>query len=462
MRKHVVILALCFGLVPFTAATVTAVTVDEYGDLFDAVLNNMLDNYTWELDEEGEPIIGNWDLDEMYDSTLFAPDILYRLSRDPDYGDQADRARVRLLADQTVSFEMGKLSQYLRGDDSVMLEAFAGAPCLIDAFRETRRPTYNLLLTAALYIVQGIVAEEPNMLGDYMGYVCADGLVGFYALYFADVEGALSGYMAQEIGFQVLDAAVQKYWDPVDERFWPIYNLYEDGWMLMGLAYAYGTTGDEEFKYMADAVMAEIDTNLWDDVTGDGGYWEYTDYMYKPELGPWKKLSTHERTARAMLHWYEFTGDPDYLDQARKMLDYVEGHLCAEDCNHPGETICYHHWTEVSGLPHLISDPEDPGYDPYYEHPFCTGCNFNLLIDIYLLNKFVQESEDYPRTAGPCGTMVTGTATPHAQALAGLLLLSLPGLFIFALKKWSYASSTKQVVGEREKGQGSRVVERRR
>ncbi len=66
---------------------------------------------------------------------------------------------------------------------------------------------------------------------------------------------------------------------------------------------------------------------------------EYTDFMYKPEPGPWKKLSTHERLARAMLHWFEFTGDAAYLDQARKMLDYVETHLCTEDCYQPGVFI---------------------------------------------------------------------------------------------------------------------------
>jgi hypothetical protein len=136
-----------------------------------------------------------------------------------------------------------------------------------------------------------------------------------------------------------------------------------------------------------------------------------------------------------MLHWFEFTGDPDYLDQARKMLDYVEAHLCTEDCYQPGETICYHHWTTVSGLPHLVSDPDDPGYDPYYEYPFCTGCNFNLLIDIYLLNLFVQQSGNYPRTAGPCGTMVTGSASTPAKAFAGMVLLSLPALFIVARKR---------------------------
>ena len=435
MKRMLAILSLCFGLSAFSASRVQAVTLDEYGGLFHAVLDNMMDHYAWQLDEQGNPIVGNWDMDEMYDSTLFAPDILYRLSNDPDYGDAAARARVLLLADQTVGYEMKMLGRYLLGDDSVMLEAFAGAPCLIDAFREKRQPSLNLIVTAAIYIVQGLIAEEPNFLGEYMGYVCADGLVAFYALYFADVEGRGTGYMAQNIGLQVLDRAVQRYWDPVEERFWPIYNLYEDGWMLMALAYAYGITGDVDYKYMADAVMAEIDTNLWDDVSGDGGYWEYTDYMYKPELGPWKKLSTHERIARAMLHWFEFTGEAAYLDQARKMLDYVEGHLCAEDCYQAGETICYHHWTQVSGLPHLISDPEDPGYDPYYDNPFCTGCNFNLLLDIYLLNKFAQESAHYPRPAGACGTVLSGTATLPAQAAAGILLLSLPAVFLPAARR---------------------------
>lgn len=435
MKRHLVIPFVCLGWLTLSVNPLPAVTVDEYGDLFNAVLNNMMDNYTWQLDDQGNPIVGNWDMDEMYDSTLFAPDILYRLAGDPDYGDTAARARCLDLADQTVAYEMEMLNRYLGGDDSLMLEAFAGAPCLIDAFRAKHRASYSILLTAALFIVQGIIAEEPNFLGDYMGYVCANGLVGFYALYFADVEGFLAGYLAQNIGLQVLDSAVQRYWDPVEERFWPIYNLYEDGWTLMGLAYAYGVTANVDYKYMADAVMAEIDTNLWDDVSGDGGYWEYFDYYYKPELGRWKKLSTHERTARGMLHWFEVTGDPDYLDQARKMLDYVEAHLCTEDCYQPGQTICYHHWTEVSGLPHVISNPEDPGYDPYYENPFCTGCNFNLLIDIYLLNKFAQESSDYPRPVGVCGTLVSGTANTAVAAAASLALLALPGLFILGTRR---------------------------
>jgi LPXTG-motif cell wall-anchored protein len=89
----------------------------------------------------------------------------------------------------------------------------------------------------------------------------------------------------------------------------------------------------------------------------------------------------------------------------------------------------------VSGLPHLISDPDDPGYDPYYDNPFCTGCNFNLLIDIYLLNKFTQASSGTPRQTGVCGTLVSGTASTPATASAGIALLALPGLFILIKRR---------------------------
>ena len=424
-------LALCF----FPAVKGHGVVIDEYGELFNAVLNNMMDNYTWQLDDEGNPIVGNWGEDEMYDSTLFAPDILYRLASDPDYGDETARARAFTLADQTVAYEMDALVRYILGDETMMLEAFAGAPCLIDAYAAKGDLIYSVILTAALTIVKGIVAEEPNFLGDYMGYVCANGLVGYYGLSFGDVEKKIAGLIAQNIGLEVLDAAVARYWVEADGRFWPIYNLYEDGWMLMGLAYAYGITGDEQYKTMADLVMIEIDTRLWDDESPSGGYWEYEPYLFKPSLGHWKKLSTHERIARAMLHWYEVTGDAGYLDQARKMLDYTRDNLCTEDLNQPGRTICYHHWTEVTGLPHAISDENDPGYDPYYPHPFCTGCNFNLLIDIYLLNKFVQESEQYPRPVGACGQIVSARNAAPAEASAGLAVLGLPGLLIVLLKR---------------------------
>ena len=434
MKRRYLALLLCLVLSLSAAGAAQAVTIDEYGDLFHAVLDNMMDHYAWEDDEFGNPIIGNWDGDEMYDSTLFAPDILYRLALDPDYGDEAARERAFVLAEQTVEYETGVLFEYLFGNEAVMMEAFAGAPCLIDAFKVSRNPFYNLVLTAALSRVRGIVAEEPNFLGDYMGYVCANGLVGFYSLYFADVEKILTAGGAQDIGLEVIGETIERYWDDEAGRFWPIDNLYENGWMLMGLAYAYGATANGEYKVMADAVMHEIDTNLWDDVSGDGGYWEYEDYTYKPALGRWKKLSTHERIARAMLHWFEVTGDTGYLDQARKMLTYTEGHLCAEDCCQPGETVCYHHWTETTGLPHAIADPEDPGYDPYYDNPFCTGCNFNLLIDIYLLNKFVQEADNYPRPIGACGRLASGRA-PIAASAGGLMLV-LPAAFILVMKRF--------------------------
>lgn len=443
---------LVLALVAAFPAAGRGVVLNEYGDLFDAVLSNLIDNYAWELDEEGRPIVGNWDRDEMYDSTLFAPDILFRLAADPDTGDETVRAQMRTLAWQTVNYEMSLLMRYLLGDDGVKLEAFAGAPCLIDALRASGDWIYNLILTGAMIMVRDIVMQEPNFLGEYMGYVCAYGLVGYYALSFADVEKHLTGQMAEEIGLQVLDVAVQRHWVEEDGRFWPIYNLYEDGWMLMGLAYAYGVTGNEEYKTMADLVMEEIDTSLWDTANPTGGYWEYEPYMYKPELGRWKKLSTHERIARGMLHWFEVTGDPAYLDQARKMLDYTRDNLCVEDCYQPGRIMCYHHWTEVTGLPHMVSDESDPRYDPYYPHPFCTGCNFNLLIDIYLLNKFVQESGKYPRRIGACGTVASvepGRDSAWASAVGGAVL-ALPLLCVAVLKRRYRGRLRRETVGTRE------------
>jgi|GEM_PF-1697368 len=438
LRKPLLLVLFCLGLVVAFPAAGRGVVLNEYGDLFDAILSNLVDNYAWQLDEQGQPIVGNWDQDEMYDSTLFAPDILFRLAADPDYGDETVRAQMGTLAWQTINYEMSKLFQYLMGDNSVMLEAFAGAPCLIDALRVSGDFIYNLILTGAMIMVRDIVVQVPNFLGEYMGYVCADGLVAYYALKFADVEKKLTGQMAEDIGLQVLDMAVERYWVEGEGRFWPIYNLYEDGWMLMGLAYAYGATGNEEYKTMADLVMTEIDTHLWDTESPTGGYWEYEPYMYKPELGRWKKLSTHERIARGMLHWFEVTGDPAYLNQARKMLDYARDNLCVEDCFQPGRIMCYHHWTEVTGLPRAVSDENDPRYDPYYPHPFCTGCNFNLLIDIYLLNKFVQESGYYPRKIGACGTMVSAAPGRQGSAracAAGVVVLALPAAFLAVLRR---------------------------
>ncbi len=609
MRVWLMAITLCFGLSLFAVNGSRAVTVDEYGTLFHAVLNNMMDNYAWQEDPQGNPIVGNWDEDMLSDATLFAPYLLYRLAYDLDYGTPADRVRVLTLADQTADYEMDLLSEYMRwkegkfdissvpvsqgdflyfvvtpngtnGCDSTALDVtiqqglttwnlasdfrlfpdqtnpnpdshgnsevwyfmqsatndhddptmytllgnfitnafviegleqwqgtessspngslpavginatgavqditaglswepsvirihpalrnnmvvgwrspidgqvrihgsfaqldvscgngikwfidtdigtiaqgtlplgsdtpigiFAGAPCLIDAMKFTGDPQYGAMGRSAIFTARDIIVQDPNPFGDSVGYVGAYGLFAYSAFYFADEQQDLTGLIAQNAYLAAINEATRKYWDVFRGVFWPVYSLFEDGYMLMGLAYAYGATGNETYKNMADAVMAHHDTFLWND-----GYWEYDRSR--------KSLSAHEGLARGMLHWFEVTGDEFYLDQARKMLDYAEAHLCTEDLNHPGETICYSDWTPSGGLSERLS----------------TGCNFNLLNDIYLLNKFVQESENYPRPigVGGCGKLVSGPALPATKASAGTVILALPVGFILVLKR---------------------------
>jgi len=608
VKTRIAVAISLLGLSLFPTGGVGAATLDEYGPLFHAVLNNMMDNYAWQEDPQGDPVAGNWDQDQLSAATLFAPYLLYRLAHDPDYGAPADRARALTLAEETAGYEMGLLTGYLRwsegkfdidsvpvsrgdflyftvtpngpnGCDSTAfevtiqqgvatwnlasdlrlfpdqanpnpdghgngevwhlmqsatndrdpstytlladfitdafliqglqqwqgaegspphdglpavglnatgsvqeigdgfswgpgvvrvhpalgnnvvvgwqspidgqvrvrgsfalmhdfscgngirwfvdseagalaqgtlpwgsdapIETFAGAPCLIDALKFTGDPGYGDTARAAIFAARDILARHPNPFGDSVGYVGAYGLFAYAAFYFADVQKNLFGLMAQDAFLRLMNEAIRSYWDASAGVFRPVYSLYEDGYMLMGLAYAYGATGNETYRSMADAVMAHHDALLWDD-----GYWEYD--------GARKSLSAHESLARAALHWFEVTGDASYLDQARKMLSYAEEHLCAEDLDHPGETICYNDWTPGGGL----------------SESRCTGRNFSLLDDIYLLNMFVQESGNYPRPIGVgCGRLVSGSAPASAQASAGTVLLALPAGFVLVLKR---------------------------
>jgi hypothetical protein len=333
---------------------VYAVEIIEYKHLFNNILDNLVENYTWENNE-----VGNWDKDMMYDSTLFAPDILFQLSSDSDFRTEGERMKLFNLAKDTINYEMRNFIKLLIGKGE-LIETFAGIPSFIDAYEQTRNPVFSFILWLVTLQSYDILKKEPNPLGEYIGYYGAHGLVSYYILDFSMKENSFLSPLSRSIGLNIIDKA-----DKYSGK-----TFYEDGWVLMALSHAYRISGDKKYKQEADFIILTLE-KFWD--REQGGYWEQSKNI---TLGRRKKLSTHERTARGLIHWYEVTGDKKYLDKTRDILDFTERVLC-------DESICYHHWTEFGHL------PQECEIDPYYEDPLCTGCNFNLLIDIYLLNKAI-------------------------------------------------------------------------
>ena len=72
-------------------------------------------------------------------------------------------------------------------------------------------------------------------------------------------------------------------------------------------------------------------------------------------------LSSQNYLVLALRLIAEETGDPRYLDEARAVLSFVETHLYWHG-------MAWHHW-------------ENGARASWY----CTGCNFQLLYDLWLL-----------------------------------------------------------------------------
>jgi hypothetical protein len=419
MKKLSLLSCLCLPalfLVTFAPPS-QAVVVLEYSELFHALLENLRTHY-WSED-------GDWIGDMQYDAGAFAPQILYRYgweSGDQDLIDKANR---------TVDRNIDLFMEVLEGNTSNLTEALIGAVSIPDAIRYYSGAKYadlpmEEMVWAGLREGKKIIREDPNPMGEYVGYLFPYGALSYAGFYYASIAKGIWGITAVPEALDVLRMANQRFWyrEMIGEELASYYydsspyhwrqrmEAYGNGAILSALAKAYGVTLKREHRDRATALLDTFDAHLWD--RNRGGYGADLDNV------DWKALSINTVFLRAILDLYDVTGRPALLIRAREILEFIERDLLIEDPDHPGFVLCAHDWVPFRGPSRYI----------------CTGCNFALLEGIFRLNELVQNGPTHPFPILVCGAL-PGEERSTFQAAIYTVLLFLPGLWILLRRRRS-------------------------
>jgi hypothetical protein len=384
--------------------------------MFHEILENLRTNY-WSPD-------GNWQGDWMYDASALAPKALYRFGMNAGDADLVQKANI------TIERNLDLIVELITGGSTNPLEALMALPSGLEAVEFYSGDRYRdfpleLLGWVSLGLSKGLIEQDPNPLGNYVGYVFGLGTYAYSAMELGRIVRGLPGLTAAAWGLDTLDVANTRYW--VEESYGGVeYGYYWDddpqhpfnqrmssfvnGPMLLALAMAYGVTRDEGYRSLADALVTGINSRLWDE--DRGGYAAHLDLLDA------KDLSGNNAYIIALLELYNVTGEMAYLDRARETLDFIERDLFIPDRDHPGYFICSHDWREGSG-----TNPD-----------FCTGCNFAQLYSIYRLNELVQNGPVHPNPVPVCGQL-PGHQRSAADRVLHAAMLMLPLLAILQLRR---------------------------
>lgn len=409
-------IACFFGLVVLVLSTlpssVSAVVLNEYGDMFQKILENLRTNY-WSTD-------GDWQGDMSFDAAVAAPRILYPYGLDEGDQDLIDKAN------RTVDRNFDMILKVLGGDSSDLIEALIGSPSGVDAIQYYSGEKYRsfpltILAWSILTLSDGFIKEVPNPMGDYAGYIFELGTYAYTSTYYASVVKGLPGFTVFNNASGAIELADQRYWttdtgngnecgyyydnDPQHHPFDNRMDSWANGPMLAELAMAYGVTHNNEYLSKATKVLGCFDAYLWD--RNRGGYGADLD---DPSI---KGLSDNNAFLRGLLDLYYVTGNLAFLNRAREILDFIERDMLIEDNQNPGYFICAHDWK--------------PSFGPSKD--FCTGCNFFQLENIYRLNKLVENGPICPSPISVCGTF-PNQSPPVRDWIVYITVLFSPVLWI--------------------------------
>ncbi|MCX5867807.1 MAG: AGE family epimerase/isomerase [Proteobacteria bacterium] len=367
----------------------------QFQSQFDAIFKNLNENF-WSED-------GNWEGDMMGDATAFAPPILFQLgiaSNDPALMEKARKTtewEIKSIGLAIQSIISGGTPTAADGTD-ILTDALFGGPGLVEGYRYTGENKYLMLAGLGLSGGSEVLSLPPSTLevifnsGPVAGFTQAFAGKGFSSpvTAIATLMSAIVAHTDFELyrasgiekykvyGKGLLDRVEQYYWNPglgfygsalPDLWDWAV------GTMIMSLALGFQLTGETVYLDRAVSLIETTDQKMLD--PDRGGY-----FAGDKSVSSGKSLSGNNIFIWAFLNMFEATGNPEYLERARKVIEFV----LSRDMYEKG--MIYHHWIRPSGEGdsfHWSDQP--PGRADYY----CTGCNFMSLVNIYNYNKLRQQ-----------------------------------------------------------------------
>jgi len=332
--------------------------ITEQPECFESVLAYLLENV---------PLVdGNWDSD-FGDARFYAPAVLLGLGYETDnacllaFGRESlegNRAAIRAGRDCPLSF-------WLQLPEQVM-----AAYGLVETYQYEQRAEDIELIDVVLDRVNaGLGAFElyPDVLADSLlslyGPTTQTAGIAALNLRHALQVGGPRGPERAEFGLQLIDAINKRIYEP-DRGIYRFSTgktelyLYPNAMMIVANCLAYQASGEEQYLRRAEATLENIQA-LKD--ADQGNYRSpYSAELMGAETGDYSTLSSQLYTVTALYLLYESTGDAEYMNDARDMLEFICTYLRDE-----GRLV--HHW--IDGRP---AQPDDPEY-------YCSGCNFQAM-----------------------------------------------------------------------------------
>jgi len=365
--------------------------IDVYTDLFQAVYQHFMA----EVSEEGQHYAGGDLLNDFGDGTAYAPAFLFARMEEGIATELEEKVAGEIV-ERSVGlideFNEKGLITYLAEaiqNPSVLTEIYMSVAGMYMAYHATGNGQYLDTIHEYFETMAEVVDPDDTALLDslletpvppYGATTIIGGLAGFYLQYPFSVGAGPQADKLAETGTVLLDRLDDAVFDDTrnnyryinDAEYTFIYQ-YSNLTTLQGLVRAHIHTGQQTWLDRAMTIMETLEV-LWDEeyqgymaAENDPKYFELYDAVNNPK---YKKryipLSGANYQVYANLLMYQVTEEEKYHDRIKKILDFIRDSLF-----HDG--IAWHD----------IQDGKLTG-------SYCSGCNFQLLYNIYLYDRLLK------------------------------------------------------------------------
>lgn len=334
-----------------------------YSEMFNPIYNNLFKNFY--LKDNHWP--GDWG-----DANGYGPALVYSMA----LNGQADPNAVSIV-DGNLNTIMGWITNFTITDlismnvDSLQ-NSFLGIIGLYYGYMYNHSSQYTASIKKYLDIVDNFLGNDIKgffslSIPGYDPSITLSMIAAYNILYTINLPSA-PGYATY--GLNVIRQMDQLVYDPTKGYYMPnlssdTFWVFPNALMVLADISAYRYTNDPTYLNKAESLYDTIKSLTFSPVTGG--------YKAPDEENPTVDflLSVQNYMIMVDLILYHYTRGQSYLDNAKVVLDFIQNNLYLDG-------TAYHH-LESGGMTHF----------------FCTGCNFQLLLNIYEYNLSLNKKERF-------------------------------------------------------------------
>lgn len=329
-----------------------------YAEMYNAIYNNLFHNVYIKNN--------NWPAD-WGDASGYGPAFIYTKAKDGN----ATRNEIN-IAQGNLKMVVELISNFTPADIIAMdinklQDIFLGVLGLFYGYEHTRSEEYANSIKQFLDTVNNFVGNDISWILtlNIPGYdpAITMGMLSYYNISYGLKVKNGSSYA--DYGINIINQMNQYVYDSTSNYYRPSLSsnefwVYPNIMMLLALCSAYEYTEDSKYIEKATIIYNTIKSRTF--TQSNGGYLAPDEA--NPEVEYLLSIQTYMVMVDILL--YDLTRKQDYLENARAVLDFIQNNLFSE--------IASYHHTGSDGLSHF----------------YCTGCNLQLLYDIYELNKRIR------------------------------------------------------------------------